>query len=307
VDFSVIICSYNRCESLRRTLQSIEAMICPADVKWEVIVVDNNSTDGTALIVDQFQRNNRVPIVYLFQALQGKSYALNFGISNSKGDIVLFIDDDCIVDEDWLSSINKEFKRDDSLSGVGGRVELYDSRDQPVSIRTFRERRYLDRSSLFNLIPGCNMAFRRGVFESVGKFDVNFGPGKKMVVEDADFIYRTYKRGFKLVYSPDVLVFHNHGRRTDEQIIALKRSYVIGRGGFYCKHILAGDRDVLKMAYWETMQLIRSLFGKVVDLQWPTDEFRTLLHLAAGGLYELGNRCRILVFRVNPFAVASPQ
>jgi len=80
------------------------------------------------------------------------------------------------------------------------------------------------------------------------------------VSEDTDFIYRVFKKGFKIAYSPDVLVYHNHGRRTDAQVRSLNQKYVVGRGAFYCKHILKADLRVLKMAYWEVLALMKGLF-----------------------------------------------
>jgi GT2 family glycosyltransferase len=83
-------------------------------------------------------------------------------------------------------------------------------------------------------------------------------------MEDLDLLYRAFRKKVRTVYSPDVLVYHNHGRTTDAQIQALNHRYVVGRGAFYCKHILAGDGNVLKMAYWEfsslTKEMIKDLF-----------------------------------------------
>ena len=268
----------------------MESLIIPEAVTWELIVVDNNSADNTRNTIDEFKRKSVLPIKYLFEKNQGKSYALNAGIKAAEGDIVAFTDDDCIVDNRWLASVVKEFQSDPSLSVVGGRVELYDKRDRPVSIRTFRDRIALGSTAqLFSLIPGSNMAVRRTVFGNVGKFDVRFGPGTAIVVDDVDFIFRAFKHGLKIIYSPDVLLYHNHGRRTDEQVRALNRSYVIGRGGFYCKHILSGDWDVLKMAYWEIGSLIKSLLKNLVLGMSVKQEKAFLAYLCSGAVRQLGN------------------
>jgi GT2 family glycosyltransferase len=290
---SVILCTYNRSESLRRALESVESLIIPEAVTWEVIVVDNNSTDDTRNTIEEFRRKSILPLRYLFEKGRGKSYALNSGIKAAEGDIVALTDDDCIVDERWLASVVREFQSDPSLSVVGGRVELYDKSDRPVSIRTFRDRITLGSTAqLFSLIPGCNMAVRRAVFGKVGEFDVGFGPGTAIVVDDVDFVFRAFKHGLKIVYSPDVLLYHNHGRRTDEQVRALNRSYVIGRGGFYCKHILVGDRDVLKMAYWEIGSLIKASF-KNLSLGMSIKQERAFLaYLCRGAACQLGNMMR---------------
>jgi GT2 family glycosyltransferase len=103
------------------------------------------------------------------------------------------------------------------------------------------------------------MAFRRSVFEKIGPFDAKFGSGTKIPAEDLDFFYRAYAEGFKLIYSPDVVVYHNHGRRTDDEVGALSKQYLIGKGGFYCKHALKGDLNVIKMVYWEILSFVRRM------------------------------------------------
>jgi len=287
---SIILCTYNRADALIRCLGSLESVTVPAGLDWEVVVVDNNSKDRTREIVTECQQRNTIRAVYVFEGQQGKSYALNRGLECANGDIVAFIDDDCVVDKNWLNCLNEEFRLDCDLSGIGGRVELYNIQDRAVSIRTSKQRAFLELPSLFNLIPGCNMAFRRAVIETVGEFDTGFGPGTKMVVEDADFIYRVFKRGYKIAYSPDILLYHNHGRRTDEQVKALNRSYVMGRGGFYCKHILLRDRDILKMAYWETRSIFKGIFKQLITGQSPAEDFGCLLNLTNGALRELLNK-----------------
>ena len=290
VRVSVILCTYNRSESVGRALGSMESLVIPAAITWELIVVDNNSDDDTRNTVEAFKRNSGLPIEYLLEKNQGKSYALNAGIKAAEGDIVAFTDDDCIVDNSWLATVVREFQSDPSLSVVGGRVELYDKRDYPVSIRTFRDRiRLTSTAQLFSLIIGCNMAVRRTIFEQVGDFDVRFGPGTAIVVDDVDFIFRAFKRGLKIVYAPNVLLYHNHGRRTDEQVRALNRSYVIGRGGFYCKHILSGDWDVLKMAYWEIRSLIKSLLKNLAQGMSVKEQKAFLAYLCTGAVRRLGS------------------
>ena len=132
------------------------------------------------------------------------------------------------------------------------------------------------------------MAFRREVYERIGGLDTRFGPGARIpAAEDADFIYRAYKAGFKLAYCPEVLVYHDHGRNTDVQVRQLNRGYVIGRGAFYCKHILAGDRAILKCAYWEVNHLFGRLSSNLFRGRSAADESRMLWHLLLGAAYWL--------------------
>ena len=264
-------------------------MSVPPDIKWELIIVDNNSTDNLREVVQDFTQKSKLNVRYLFEGKPGLSHARNKGIGEARGNYIAFTDDDCIVDRPWLISILEEFDSDPDLSGLGGRAELYNTEDKPVSIRTSRERHlFVSHNQLFNLIPGCNMAFRRKVFDAVGNFDPDFGAGARIPsAEDTDFYYRVYKTGLKLLYSPDILIYHNHGRCTDEQVQALKRGYLIGRGALYCKYILRGDGIILKMAlrenFWRIINLLKNSFrGKSI-----IKEIKYTYYLLLGVKYEL--------------------
>ena len=100
--------------------------------------------------------------------------------------------------------------------------------------------------------------------------------------EDTDFFYRASRAGARIVYSPDALVYHNHGRRTERDRRNLIRSYFIGIGGLYMKYILQGDRTVLRVAYWETAALFSHALRKIVKLQSAGEELRRLGHYATG-------------------------
>jgi glycosyltransferase involved in cell wall biosynthesis len=259
---SIIIASYNRSQSLLAFLRELARQVVPDEVEWEAVIVDNNSTDNTRTEVAPLLQAYPHKFEYFFESRQGKSRALNTGIAKARGEILVFTDDDCIPDPHWLAAIAHEFTSDPSLDVLGGRVDLFDKQDRPVTIRNFPERTLISsRDQLFLFLIGANMAIRRRVLDVVGAFDPFLGPGSRIgaVMEDLDLLYRAFREKFKVIYSPDVLVYHNHGRTTEAQIQALNHRYVVGRGAFYCKHILAGDRNVLKMAYWEVSALSKSL------------------------------------------------
>ena len=132
------------------------------------------------------------------------------------------------------------------------------------------------------------MAFSRRVFDEVGEFDPDFGAGTRFAsCESSEFTYRCYRKGLKLAYCPDVLVYHNNGRRTDSQVRSLNKGYGIGRGAFYCKHFIKADREILKLIYWETRSLVKSIIqncsgGKPIERQKSI-----LLSLLIGATYKL--------------------
>lgn len=287
MDVSIIIGTYNRCDSLAISVQSLINMHAPDGITWELIVVDNNSGDKTRELIDNLKLDSKADIKYILEKRQGLSFARNRGIEESKGEIIAFIDDDCIVDHHWLTCLIHEFQSDPALSGIGGRVELYDERDKPVTIMTSTERRlFSSAGQLFSFMHGCNMAFKRNVFQETGRFDIRLGPGTKILAaEDADFIYSVYKGGFKMLYCPDLCVYHNHGRRLDIQVAALLKGYTIGRGALYCKHIFKGDSEMLKMAYWEISALIKAVLKCSYDNKARQKTFQYLRNLFVGGYY----------------------
>src|SRR5690242_5620823 len=102
MNISVILCTFNRYSHLDIALNSIAASDVPENVEWEILVVDNNSTDRTREVV--YNLMNRFPerIRYFFEPHPGKSYALNTGIRQAAGEILVFTDDDVIVEPAWL-------------------------------------------------------------------------------------------------------------------------------------------------------------------------------------------------------------
>ena len=102
MDITVAICTWNRADLLNATLASLAEMTIPPGVRWRVIVADNNSTDHTQQILDQHQQTLRLERVFVRE--QGKSHALNRVVRQLEGDLVLWADDDVLVDKNWLEA-----------------------------------------------------------------------------------------------------------------------------------------------------------------------------------------------------------
>src|ERR1700690_361651 len=105
MDLSVVICTYNRSESLANTLRSLSVQLLPDTLQWEVLVLDNNSRDKTRAVVEEFCREFPGRFRYVLEARQGKSHALNSGIREACGDIVAFTDDDVLLEPSWLHNL----------------------------------------------------------------------------------------------------------------------------------------------------------------------------------------------------------
>lgn len=213
----IVVPTHNRAASLRRTLASVVAQSY-AGTRPEIVVVNNNSTDSTAAVCDEF-----VPAVRVIdEPRQGLSYARNSGIAAFEDfagdDVIAFIDDDVEPRPDWAASLAAAFTSDPAIDCVGGRVLASDpgalpgwlTREHwgPLALQDHGPaRRIFSESSPTGLI-GANFAFRKRVFNQVGGFSpdvqrVNDGVGS---TEDHEFLRRLYATGATALYVPDLVV-----------------------------------------------------------------------------------------------------
>src|SRR5690348_15508289 len=121
VDITVIVCTYNRCRDLAGALDGVAASRMPTSVTWEILVVDNNSTDQTREVVEGFDHRYPGRFRYVFEPRPGKSFALNTGIANARGEVLAFVDDDVTVEPTWLHNLTAEL-HDGKWAGAGGRI-----------------------------------------------------------------------------------------------------------------------------------------------------------------------------------------
>src|SRR5262249_49395782 len=121
MDITVILCTYNRCHCLAEALESIAVQAVPELTEWEILVVDNNSSDDTRSVVEGFERRYPGRIRYLFERVQGKSYALNAAIQAARGDIFAFTDDDVTAEPQWLCNLT-EHLYEQKWAGAAGRI-----------------------------------------------------------------------------------------------------------------------------------------------------------------------------------------
>lgn len=118
---SVIICTANRSQRLLKTLESIAASALAESVEWEVLVVDNNSSDATRQVAGDFCKSNPTHFRYVFESKSGKSHALNRGILEASGDVLAFTDDDVTVETTWIRNLTSNL-HDGRWAGASGRT-----------------------------------------------------------------------------------------------------------------------------------------------------------------------------------------
>lgn len=282
---SIILCTRNRGDFLLQALRYFEEI--SSNVSWELVVVDNGSTDRTSLILGELIANASINVRVISEQKPGLSRARNAGWRNAFGDIIVFTDDDCYPQPDFIDEIWNNFMETD-IGYLGGRILLYDPDDYPITIQTRDDRVNIAPRTFIEagMIHGANMAARRDVLEELDGFDELLGAGTPFPSEDVDFISRASSSGFWGAYDPRPTVFHHHRRRKIKQVNLLKKSYDIGRGAYYMKCILDKKRrrDAAKNWYWSFRNSLRYL------LHFP--------RRALNSIYELQGAFMYLIYRL---------
>jgi glucosyl-dolichyl phosphate glucuronosyltransferase len=213
---TVVVCTYNRCQLLKETIESVVAQTLAHPFAWEILVVDNNSTDNTRQVVEGFQRRYPERIRYAFEPEQGISYARNTGVREARGEILAFLDDDEIASTGWVENLTANLHNGE-WAGAGGRVLPPSNFSRPHWLPALSSSGPLAvfdpalEAGPLNEPPfGANMAFRREVFDKYGGFRTDLGrAGKNMISnEDTEFGRRLMAAGLRLRYEPSALTYH---------------------------------------------------------------------------------------------------
>ncbi len=219
---SVVIPTYNRAHLLGQTLDRL-AKLKPSIPSWEVIVVDNNSTDQTRAAVEQRASAYPVPLRYLFERAQGRSYTLNAGILATSATALVFTDDDVLVGDRWLDAAAAPLLSDGDIFYTGGPVRPIWEVPRPTWLAG-------DRADLWGTIAildygpepfvfeerrrvplGANMAARRSLFERIGLFNSRLGRcGSQLLGQEVpELLSRSRASGARGQYVPAMVVDHH--------------------------------------------------------------------------------------------------
>jgi glycosyltransferase involved in cell wall biosynthesis len=223
---TVLICTYNRAWLLRETLAAMQEMVPPPACAVEIIVVDNNSTDDTPLVIAESACGGPFPVVSLQERQQGKSFALNLGLSHANGDVVALTDDDVVPSSEWLQRIVEDFRSRD-VTFVSGKVlprwshrpppELLTPQAQdiwgPLAILDYGSLPidYVAESTSQWLPIGANVAFSRSALVTIGGWRTDLGKVNNTLIsgEDHEIFMRLRRFGlYAGYYDPTVAVRH---------------------------------------------------------------------------------------------------
>jgi glycosyltransferase involved in cell wall biosynthesis len=280
---SLVICTKNRASSLPSCLRALAAtQFDPRG--WELIVVNNGSTDRTEDVLQSFARNAPFRATVVNEPQPGQSRARNAGVRASHAPLVAFTDDDCYVARDFVTRVVEGF-RNSKYGYIGGRVLLHDPSDAPETIKEDEKPEEVAPHSIVQpgFIHGANMSFRREVWDTVGGFDPLFGPGTRFVADDVDFLARASAAGWAGAYLPGPVVRHHHGRKPGPDVAKLRTTYARGRGAYYTKGCLnrAMRRQFARHWYWNLRLL-------VMQRRFP----EAMNEIAAGAEYLMRNLVR---------------
>ena len=210
---SIVVCTYNGGATLRQCLESLLEVKYPS---FEIIVVDDGSTDDTVDILLDFPS-----VIVIRQPNRGLSAARNAGLYAATGEIIAYTDSDCFADADWLTLLVEQLERSGAAAVGGPNLTPDDgwlascvgaSPGQPTHV--------LENDQVAEHIPGCNMAFRREVLMALSGFD----PQYRTAGDDVDICWRLQQAGDWITFAPGAFVWH-HRRQTPRTYFRQQAGY----------------------------------------------------------------------------------
>jgi len=264
MDISVVIPVFNAEKTIEACLASLYGQ---SQKPIEIIVVDNRSTDGTKdKVLSTLHHHQEVPTHYLFEVRKGPSFARNRGACETRGEIIAFMDADCIADPFWLIRLSESFYSSD-VGAVAGSIIGFDKETALGKFHALFTLRALPSSRLFrefNLVcggfPTANFSIRGKLFHSLRGFDETF----PIYAEDYDLCARIYKSGFQIYFNKEAVVFHQHRQSLTA---TWKQSYGFGTG-----------HATLLKKHFQRMLIIEMPRLRYLSRRWP---LRAWLNIAA--------------------------
>ena len=204
---------------MRNTIKSLDYQTYPKK-NYEIIVIDDGSTDDTLITVKEMQKNVK-NLFYYSQGHMGYALARNFGIQKTKGSIIAFIDDDCIAYNDWLERIANSYKNHKDAFAIGGKTEsllsdnIYGSfREyfadfevkESIKLFSILRNNKLNKNCIVNL-PTMNLSLKKEIFAKIGYFNPKY---QFFPYEDNELTWRLFKNGYSILYDPLIKIKHFH-------------------------------------------------------------------------------------------------
>lgn len=229
---SVIVTTYNRAKIISMCLDSLIDQSYPKD-KYEIIIVNNNSTDNTEDVVEDYvKRFPHVNIKYYFVPRSGQVYARQIGILAAENEILSFTDDDGILCNDWISEIVKVFEMSDDVAGVAGKINIRWDETPPEWILEYEN--YLGKLDYGNEVRiekglymnAGNLSIKKDILIDVGGFNPEM-IGEWLIGDgETGLWYRLKKRGYLIGWAPDALMEHYQIVKKNATVGDIKRRFM---------------------------------------------------------------------------------
>lgn len=214
-ELSIVICTYNRDPFIRRSLECLFRQTLPAD-RYEVIVVDNHSTDDTAAIVQQFKADHpQAPLRYVFEAQKGLSFARNRGLAEAQAPVITYVDDDAEAVEGFAEAVLRFMQSHPHVDGLGGKVvPVYPGSGEPAWMNKYLNgfvgsvdhgATPLPFNEKMKYPAGCNMTYRKSILQRAGGFNNQL----TFRSDDKYIFFKVKEAGATVYYLPEALVYHN--------------------------------------------------------------------------------------------------
>lgn len=275
--FSVILCSRNRAGQVENCLRNLDVGAIKA-LGGEIVLVDSNSSDVTPRIMRKFMRQNpALQSVFVQVDEPGLSIARNAGVRASSGAILVYLDDDVYLAEDYfVRALERLEVRSPGVDFVGGRILLFDETDSRYGCKFGTKYWECRPGSIVRpgVFQGTNLCARRRVYDAVNGFDDAFGPGKKYRCDDVDFIARAVALGCRGAYDPNLVVFHHHGRKDGKDTVDLDRSNLAASGAFFASMVRQGHRKYFLSAVFYSLAVsAKRIVPRQPRLEWGGKAF----------------------------------
>ena len=216
---SIIICTYNRDKYIYNVLKSIVENDFPAS-KYEIVLINNNSTDNTEQECFRFQKDfPECEFRYFLEKNQGLSYARNRGIKESQGDVFIYVDDDAVVNKEYLYSYYDFFEKNPEAMAAGGAIIPVYETEEPRWISYYTKQlltaylyygNHIKEFKAGKFPGGGNAAYRKEVFDQIGVFNPELGrKGDSLIgAEEKDIFDKMRNKNMKFYYLPNSILYH---------------------------------------------------------------------------------------------------
>lgn len=233
---TLLICTYNRAQQLGKLIESALTQDA-GESSYEILIVDNNSSDETNLVVDRFRKKSK-NVRYLFEKKQGKSFALQLALRHIKTEFYAIIDDDFILPINYVSQLLKGFRDNPNAAYISGKVLpewqttapdwLTNEHWSPLAIADFGDKEFV--VDLSNRICLLACAFKTETVKSIGGYDTKLGVNENQIggTEDEEIAIRLWQNDQFGVYLPNI--WFNHIVSSDRCSKNYHRRWHIGHG-----------------------------------------------------------------------------